>query len=158
MRVSRIALLIAAVAVVVAVLDNTHASDKETIAAEVQAADELFNRAVATRDLDLFTSLIDENATFLGAGLVQGREAIVNNWAVFFTVDRRTILNWHPHTVEVAASGDLAYTLGDFEINTKQADGSEQVSTGTYVSIWKKHEDGSWKVVVDAGTPPQRCE
>ena len=26
---------------------------------------------------------------------------------------------------------------------------------GTYVSIWKKGDDGDWRVVVDAGTPPE---
>lgn len=158
MRVSRIARLIATVAAAVVLLDNAYASEKEAVEAEVWAADELFNRAVATRDLDLFESLIDENATFLGGGLVRGRESIVNNWGVFFTVDRRTILSWQPHTVEVAVSGDLAYTLGDFEINTQQADGSEQVSSGTYVTIWKKHKDGTWRAVVDAGTPPESNE
>ncbi|MDH3745253.1 MAG: nuclear transport factor 2 family protein [Acidobacteriota bacterium] len=122
---------------------------------EVLRADERFNQAVETRDRELFASLIDKDATFLGGGVTQGREAIVAAWAGFFAEERTTVLSWKPHSVEISASGDLAYTIGDYKLSTRGEDGAQKLSTGTYVSIWKRHDDGSWKVVVDGGTPPQ---
>ncbi len=118
----------------------------------VWVADETLNRAVAYRDRELFESLIAEDAVFLGGGLVEGRQAIVVSWGIFFAVDRTTSISWKPNRVEVADSGDLAYTLGDFEIRSTSADGSQRKATGTYVSIWRKDANGDWKAVVDAGT------
>jgi uncharacterized protein (TIGR02246 family) len=123
--------------------------------AAVRAADIAFAEAVARRDRDLFASFIAEDATFLGGGLTQGRDAIVVDWGIFFAAGGPATITWAPHTVEVAASGDLAYTMGGFEVRSTGPDGQRHKSTGTYVSIWRKDEDGSWKVVVDGGTPPQ---
>ncbi len=57
-------------------------------------------------------------------------------------------LTWEPQAAEVARSGDLGYTYGLYTVTTK--DTSFQ---GTYVSIWKKQKDGSWKFVLDTGNP-----
>ena len=51
---------------------------------------------------------------------------------------------------EVAGSGDLAYRRGTFKITatnpqTKQA----EHSAGTYLTVFRKQADGSWKVVED---------
>jgi uncharacterized protein (TIGR02246 family) len=53
---------------------------------------------------------------------------------------------------EVAGSGDLAYRRGSFKITatnpqTKQA----EHSAGTYLTVFRKQADGSWKVVEDFG-------
>jgi len=125
------------------------------VAGEVWAADVAFDRASGERDLDSFTSLLADEAVFLGGGLLEGKEAILAAWGPLFAENRPAVLRWTPHTVEVAASGDLAYTLGDFEMTATLPDGTEARSSGTYVSIWKKGEDGEWRVVVDGGTPPE---
>lgn len=56
-------------------------------------------------------------------------------------------LQWKPRSADVAKSGDLAYTFGTYSLHTK-----DSIVKGTYVSIWKKQNDGSWKFVLDAGT------
>jgi len=53
---------------------------------------------------------------------------------------------------EVAASGDLAYRRGSYKITatnpqTKQA---ENIA-GTYLTVFRKQADGSWKIVEDFG-------
>ena len=133
----------------------SQAPDLENERAAVRAADKAFANAVALRDRELFASFIAEDATFLGGGLTQGHDAIVVDWGIFFVAGGQGTITWEPHTVEVAASGDLAYTLGDFEVRSIGPDGQRHKSTGTYVSIWRKGADGSWRVVVDGGTPPQ---
>jgi uncharacterized protein (TIGR02246 family) len=126
------------------------------VAGEVWAADVEFDRASDTADLELFASLVAVDAVFLGSGgVLEGREAIVAAWSPLFAADRETVLRWQPHTVEVAASGDLAYTIGDYQSSTTLPDGSIARVAGTYVSIWKRGEDGKWRVVVDSGTPPE---
>jgi ketosteroid isomerase-like protein len=56
-------------------------------------------------------------------------------------------LVWQPRSADVAKSGDMGYTFGTYTIYTK-----DSILKGTYVSVWKKQNDGSWKFVLDAGT------
>jgi ketosteroid isomerase-like protein len=56
--------------------------------------------------------------------------------------------------VEVAKGGDIAYSQGTYVITmpdpkTKK----ETVEHGTYVTVYKKQADGTWKAVEDINTP-----
>jgi len=62
-----------------------------------------------------------------------------------------TTLTWTPVHADMAASGDLGYTYGNFVFTAKNKDGKLVTSYGKYTSIWKKQKDGQWKVVVDMG-------
>jgi ketosteroid isomerase-like protein len=53
---------------------------------------------------------------------------------------------------EVAGSGDLAYRRGSFTITfTNPQTKQPQNAAGTYLTVFRKHADGSWKVVEDFG-------
>jgi len=62
-----------------------------------------------------------------------------------------TSLTWTPIKAEMAASGDLGYTYGNYIYTAKNKEGKLVTSYGKYTSIWKKQKDGQWKVVVDVG-------
>jgi ketosteroid isomerase-like protein len=62
-----------------------------------------------------------------------------------------TTLTWTPIKAEMAASGDLGYTYGNYIYTAKNKEGKLVTSYGKYTSIWKKQKDGEWKVVVDVG-------
>ncbi|MCW3082736.1 MAG: hypothetical protein JWP12_102 [Bacteroidetes bacterium] len=59
---------------------------------------------------------------------------------------------WTPVKADIAASGDLGYTFGNWSIFVP-SDGTTRDTTiyGNYISIWKKQTDGSWKYVLDGG-------
>ena len=62
-----------------------------------------------------------------------------------------TTLTWTPVHAEMAASGDLGYTYGNYVYSAKNKEGKLVAHYGKYTSIWKKQKDGQWKVVVDMG-------
>jgi ketosteroid isomerase-like protein len=62
-----------------------------------------------------------------------------------------TSLAWTPVSGDMAASGDLGYTYGNYIFKSKNKDGKIVSSYGKYMSVWKKQKDGSWKVAVDMG-------
>lgn len=49
---------------------------------------------------------------------------------------------------DVSASGDLGYSYGTFELNTRGV----TLQHGSYVRVWKKM-NGKWKVVADVMSP-----
>jgi ketosteroid isomerase-like protein len=60
-------------------------------------------------------------------------------------------LTWTPVKAEMAASGDLGYTFGNYVLKAKDKDGHPVVHYGKYATVWKKQKDGRWKVVMDMG-------
>ena len=62
--------------------------------------------------------------------------------------DSAYTLEWKPENGAVAESGELGYTYGVYALKPSVKD---TIIYGTYVSIWKKQSDGSWKFVLDSG-------
>jgi ketosteroid isomerase-like protein len=60
--------------------------------------------------------------------------------------DSSYTLTWVPGGGEIATSANLGYTYGIYKLEMK-----DTVLRGTYVSIWKKQQDGKWKFVLDSG-------
>ena len=71
-----------------------------------------------------------------------------------------TSLSWTPIKADMAASGDMGYTYGNYIYTAKNKDGKPITSYGKYTSIWKRQKDGAWKVVVDVGnsSPDPKAE
>ena len=59
------------------------------------------------------------------------------------------MLSWEPVYEKISESGELGYTYG-IHSNLEKATG--KISKGTYITIWKRQSDGSWKFVLDTGT------
>ena len=58
-------------------------------------------------------------------------------------------LEWAPEVAEIASSGDLGYTSGPWRFT---AEGDEEPKAfGHFFSVWRKDEDGKWKLLVDHG-------
>jgi uncharacterized protein (TIGR02246 family) len=55
---------------------------------------------------------------------------------------------------EVAAGGDMAFTHGTFHVTyTNPATKKPDTMDGSYVTVFRKQADGSWKAVQDISTP-----
>lgn len=57
-------------------------------------------------------------------------------------------LDWYPTHSQTAPSDDLGYTTGPWTYRT--ADGKTEVN-GTFLSVWRKQPDNTWRVVLDCG-------
>jgi len=65
-------------------------------------------------------------------------------------------LDFSNDRTEVARSGDLAYTTGSFNVTyTNSKTKKVEREKGTYVTVFKKQSDGSWKAVADIATPEE---
>jgi ketosteroid isomerase-like protein len=63
--------------------------------------------------------------------------------------DTAFVMSWEPVFEKISESGDLGYTYG---IWTNRVKASGQTSKGTYITIWHRQSDGTWKFVLDTGT------
>ena len=125
---------------------------------EVRQAEIEFDRAVAEGDVDRFAELVAEDAVFFGATTLEGREAVVAAWQPFLDQNSGLSLRWSPTEVEVASSGDLGVSRGDYRLTQIAEDGSVSIGVGTFVTVWKRSTDGKWRAILDIGTPAQPVE
>jgi ketosteroid isomerase-like protein len=69
-------------------------------------------------------------------------------------IDPNLKITFAADRVQVAASGDLAYSRGHYTMQLTDKGTSKPVtSTGSYLTVYKKEADGSWKAVEDFITP-----
>jgi ketosteroid isomerase-like protein len=117
-----------------------------------------FAKTTAEKGFDGFMSYFAEDGYDLpnGGELVQGKENIrkaLGPWGPDFK------LSWTPVKAEMAASGDLGYTFGNYVATSRDKEGKAVEHHGKYVTIWKKQADGSWKVLMDMGnSSPEKKE
>lgn len=128
---------------------NTAPADAEKIKSEIAATERAFARMAAEKGIDkAFLSYAAEDAILIrNSQAVEGRASIEKYFSE--QPDEGQSLSWTPRKIEVAASGELAYSFGDFAFTRIDDMGDEQILHGNYCTIWKRQPDGSWKFVVD---------
>jgi ketosteroid isomerase-like protein len=62
-------------------------------------------------------------------------------------------LDWAPVYVGAAASGDLAYTVGNALDTYIDANGTVTNGYSKYLSLWARTADGVWSLIADGGSP-----
>ena len=107
-----------------------------------------FAKAVAERGHEAFVSYFAEDGVELeDGGGIKTKDDMRKEAA--WPVDLS--LTWAPVKAEMAASGDLGFTYGNYQLKSKDKDGKFVTRYGKYTSIWKKQKDGSWRVLLDMG-------
>jgi len=116
-------------------------------------ADRAFSTAVGEGGSAAWASWFAEDGAMVQpeVGEIRGRDAIRS--FVSYLDDPSVAFSWEPDRADMAASGDLGWTTGHYVAESRLADGSVARSEGIYVSIWRLHEDGTWKVAMDLGNP-----
>lgn len=120
-----------------------------SITNEIMAVENAFMQMAREHGVDsAFLYYADSNAVInRGRRLIRGIDSI----RMFYQEqDLEGIrLEWEPSFVDVAASGDLAYTYGYFTYSTIDSAGAPITTDGVFHTVWKRQSDGSWKYVWD---------
>ena len=62
-------------------------------------------------------------------------------------------VTWSAYFTDVSDDGTLGYNYGRYEWRAPGKDGKDAVATGWFPTIWKRQPDGTWRYVMDNGTP-----
>ncbi len=105
----------------------------------------LYSKANGTAEA--FRKFLMEEALQFSAGgnIIFGSESIYN---IMKQEEGAYDLLWEPQFAEVAESGDLGWTWGYYDLHIKQ---TSDTRYGKYLNVWKRNEQGEWKVAADIG-------
>jgi ketosteroid isomerase-like protein len=132
---------LASAVVAATVAGQTPAADLKR---QVFAAESSFAASMAERNLAAFASHVSPEAVFFGdTTVMRGKEEVLARWRGFFT-DANAPFSWKPEVIEVLSSGRLALSSGPvFDAKGKKL--------GSFNSIWRRDQDGRWKIIFDKG-------
>lgn len=116
---------------------------------QVFAADEAFNQATQDAGIEGWLDFFATDGRMLVNGdEIVGKEAIGDAMGPFLSSVR---LEWRPTRAVAHAGSELAYTVGSYRTTLRERPDSV-LATGSYVTIWERQGDGSWKVALDTGS------
>ncbi|MGW8283374.1 MAG: YybH family protein [Gemmatimonadota bacterium] len=128
-------------------------SGRDQLRSELAAAEAAFETAVAERGLDGWVEAFAPNGMMVQPeGPVVGHDGIRRAMANAFA-DSTFHLTWTPDLIGVSDDGTLGYTTGRYE-SRRVTEGEEVLLRGSYFTVWRRQEDGRWRVEADIGTEP----
>lgn len=119
---------------------------------EVWARELDFAASVAAHDAAAFAEHVDPGAVF-GAGRAQqtrGREAVAARWAGIVAGKDLTIA-WYPERTTVGGVAGIAWSEGPSLVIAHPGTDAEAFTLGRFHSVWRRGEDGVWRVLYDDG-------
>jgi ketosteroid isomerase-like protein len=151
--ISRRWLIPVAVAAIAAAVSVTAVAQAPAAAhGQVMAAERAFAKTMADRNLAAFGAFVADDAVFFsGPEPRRGKAQVVEWWSRFFAAGAPAPFSWEPDQVEVLPSGELAWSTGPVR------DPQGRV-VNRFNSIWRREQDGRWRIVFDKGEsapPPQ---
>ncbi len=110
--------------------------------------------AAAAHDLNRALPFWSDDATIIAPGMppVAGKDAIRKFVSDSLATPGFSI-TWKTDIVDVAQSGDFAYSTGTDRITLGTPGGKTVTQENRGLVIWKKQPDGSWKCAVDIMSP-----
>jgi ketosteroid isomerase-like protein len=121
------------------------------------AAERGFSDASLSRGMrDAFLSNLADEAIIFRPGPINGRKS----WLAR-TSPKGTLI-WEPSFAELSGAGDIGYDTGPWEYRPP-ADSTgvvapDRIAYGHFVSVWKRYQDGEWRVVLDIGIGHPKSE
>jgi uncharacterized protein (TIGR02246 family) len=126
-------------------------ADPNAIQAAIKADEKKWNDEFKAKDQEALVEHYADDAYFVAPGVkaANGSTEIRKAYSEGLN-DQNFELSFASDKIDVSASGDLAYARGKFnEKYTDPKTGKVMSDSGSYVTIYKKQQDGSWKAVED---------
>ena len=133
---------------------NQSSANHDADVSSVQATESQWNQDYAARDANKIVDHYADDAILMvpGAPASSGKDAI-RRVIAGMAADPAMNLKFTASRVEVAKSGDVAYTQGTYTLTMTDPQTKKVIHDhGSYVTTYQKQPDGTWKAVADIAT------
>jgi uncharacterized protein (TIGR02246 family) len=151
----RLPTLSVAASIVLAIAGCNRAADAhEADVKALQANEAQWNQDFLSKDPDKLAAHYADDAVLM----VSGSPPAAGINAIRITMkqmesDPAFLIKFQPSKVDIAKSGDLAYTQGSYTLTATDPLTKQVINDhGSYVTTYRKQQDGTWKAVADIAT------
>ena len=126
-------------------------ADAASVTAAIKADEKAWNDQFKAKDQNALTSRYADDANFVapGAPAASGSTAIAKVYAEALS-DPAFSVSFGSDKIDVSSAGDMAVSRGHFtEKYTDPKTSKLMTASGSYVTVYMKQADGSWKVTED---------
>ena len=129
---------------------DTHDADVKAI----QSSESQWNQDYLSKDTDKIVAHYTDDAVLMVPGMpATSGKAAIGAALKQMVSDPALSLKFQASKVDVAKSGDLAYTQGSYTLTLTDPQTKQVVNDhGSYVTTYRKQPDGTWKAVADIAT------
>jgi uncharacterized protein (TIGR02246 family) len=126
-------------------------ADSASIEATIKADEKNWMDQFKNRDLEALAGHYADDAVFVSsAGPAANGSTEIRRFFANGLTDKNFTVTFASDKIDVAASGDLAYSRGHFtEQFTDPKTAKIMTQDGSYLEVFKKQDDGNWKMVAD---------
>lgn len=129
---------------------DTHDADVQAI----KTLETTWNQDYAAKNPDKLASYYADDAVLMAPGMdpASGKDAVRKMIGQMVT-DPALSLKFQASKVDAAKSGDMAFSQGSYTMTMTDSNTKQVVNDhGSYVTVYHKQADGTWKVVSDIAT------
>ena len=126
---------------------NTHDADVQAL----KDVETQWNQDYVAKDLDKLVGHYSDDAVLMAPGeaATVGKDAIRAALKGMVT-DPTMTLKFQASKVDTSNSGDMGYTQGSYTLTLTDPQSKQLIhDNGSYVTVYKKGADGTWKAVSD---------
>lgn len=130
---------------------GTSAANPDSIKQAIKADEAKWNQQFKSKDTEALVGHYADDAFFYATGEApaDGSTAIRQLYANAST-DPAFEVHFASDKIDASSCGDVAYARGKFdEKYTDKKTGKVMTGSGSYITVYKKQADGSWKAVED---------
>ena len=126
------------------------AVDADGIKKAIKADEAKWNKDLKAKDTEALAGHYTDDAYFVVPGDTADGMTEIRKIFANASTDPAFEVTFGSDKIDVASAGDLAYARGKFSQKyTDKKSGKVMTGNGSYLAVYKKQDDGSWKVVED---------
>jgi uncharacterized protein (TIGR02246 family) len=133
---------------------NQTSGNTDADIAAIKAVEAQWNKDWAAHDLDkIMSHYADDSVLMVPFTPPSVGKAAITEGNKPMATDPVTALKFTAARVEVAKSGDVAWTQGSYTLTFTDPQSKQVINDhGSYVTTYRKQPDGSWKCIADIAT------
>ena len=129
---------------------NAGAADADSVKQAIKAGEAEMNKDFKAKDTEGLAGHYADDAYFVAGGTTADGSTEIRKVFANASTDPAFGVTFTSDKVAVRRFGDLAYSRGKFtEKYTDSKTAKVMTGSGTYVTVYKKQDNGSWKIVED---------
>jgi ketosteroid isomerase-like protein len=135
--------------------DPTPVARMSAAECEVWARELSFAKSVADHDAAAFAEHVEQDAAFAAESPepLRGRAEITKRWGGIIQ-GKGLLLSWYPTRTTIGGAKDIASSSGPALFEDLRPGTKQRYRLGAFHSIWRRGQDGVWRVLFDGGQEP----